>query len=584
MARGKVGEAVIEAVSDTDRFERDLGQSIQDAVAEASRDSRWDPLVEASGRAGGRAGSEFTRRFTIDARGRLHDERGRFLSVFGSAFGRFGFDVGGDFLSRFLAGFAAAARHAPITGGLLSGLTQLVSVITTLGAPGLLGGLSAFSIIVGVLVVALPLLTSAIFALGGALVSLVGLVGALPGLFTGVLATLAPLIIAFQGFGEVIGALTSGDLDKFNEALKNLTPSARSVALEVRALMPFFTEMRKTVQEAFFSQASGGLTRFFGAAGPTLTGGLANIAFVLGKFTAALAAFGAQPATVAFLARLFDSVTSGLSTGGPVIVRFLEAIVAIADASLPVIEAFFGTLGQGVDRFSAFLKDAAASGEFAAFLERSFAILGAIGGVIAEITRLFFAMFGSEVTQESTVAFFEDIERLLAEMTAWFQSPDGQEFLENMAVLAEDFWEVLDTLVLPALRLLFQLFAGAIELADDLGDALDRLAGKTSIFGVGGSAALKTGLGTAAAGGITQGPVIAGEAGEEAILPLDDPVRARQIASDPAVQNVLGAGDGMTVIAIFDGEPFQARIVKVTRRQMQTASRQLTQKPRVGVR
>lgn len=581
MARGKVGEAVIEAVSDTDGFERDLEKGVKDAVTEASKGGNWDPLVQAGRTAGGQAGTEFVRQFTLDARGRLHDERGRFVSLFGRGFGPIAFDVGSDFLSRFLAGFASGARFAPFAGTLLRGASSFLNVFTTLGAPGLLGGLASFSILIGVLVVAIPLLTSALFALGSALVSLVGLVGALPGLFTGVLATLAPLIIAFQGFGEAVGAAASGDLEKFNEALKNLTPSARGVAREVQALMPFFTDMRKTVQEAFFSQAAGGITRFFGAAGSTLTGGLANVAFTLGKIFSMVAAFGAQPETVNFLARLFDSVTTGLSTGGPVIIRFLEAMVAIADASLPVLSVFFATLGAGVDRFSAFLQGAAADGSFAAFLQDAFDILFGIFGVVGQLVELFGAAFGTDEMRDATKEFFADLERILADITAWFQSPDGQEFLENMATLARDFWNVMDTLVLPVVRELFLMFAAFLELLDKVGNAMDRIFGNKDVkfksFPASG-----LGLPGFDRGGITDGLSLAHA--NEAILPLDDPVRAREVASDPRVMDVLGGGTGDTVVyAVFDGEPFQARIVRTTRKAMAGASRQLAQKPRVGV-
>jgi hypothetical protein len=61
---------------------------------------------------------------------------------------------------------------------------------------------------------------------------------------------------------------------------------------------------------------------------------------------------------------------------------------------------------------------------------------------------------------------------------------------------------------------------------------------------------------------------------------LDDPVRARQIASDPIVQNIIGGSGDTVVYAIFDGEPFQARIVRTARGAVDAAGRRLTQKPR----
>lgn len=575
MAVRKVGAVAIEAISDTAGWEKDLETGLKKAVSEAAKDSTWDPLVSAAGKAGERASAQFTVKFKSTASSEF--EVGEFLSFrkLGNLFTKAG-ETAGDFFTKAFAGAAGAAGTA-------------FDLFKGIGQQGLMGGLSAaigggpaalasILVIAGLLVVAIPLLTAAFFALGAAVVSLVGALALVPSVAFGVVAAFAPLIIAFQGFGEALSALTSGDLDKLNEALKNLTPSAAGFVREIQRLMPFFSGTRKMVQEAFFVQVLGSLDRLIRGSGGVIAGGLANIASAMGGLVNALFTLASRPETAEFLARLFGAVSEGITEGTPAIVRFAEALMTLADAGIPIVERLLASLGGEIDKFATFLEGAAADGSLGVFLENSLNILMSIGGTLKEITLLAGAMFGNEEIQSATVEFFNDLNKLLAELTAWFQSPEGEEFLENISTLARDFWNVLDTLVLPAVRELFGAFADFLELLDDVGDALDRIFGRTEPGRSGGRGGRV--LGMAAEGGITQGPVIAGEAGTEAILPLDDPIRARQIASDPMVQNVIGGAGDTIVYAYFDGEPFQARIVRTTRSELASTSRQLTQKPR----
>lgn len=570
MAVRKVGGVAIEAVSDTAGFEKDLEKGLKNAVHEAAKDSNWDPLVSAAGSAGERAGVHFTVRFKSKT---SHEfETGELIDFrrLGTLFTKAGSNAA-DFFSKGFGFAGDVIGQLGKSGGLLSGL---FSSLASVGSGGLLAGLGGFLITLGVLVVVVPLVTAAFFALGGVLVGLAGTLGALPALVTGLLVTFLPLIIAFQGFGDAIGALTSGDLEKFNETLKKLTPSAAGFAREIQRLMPFFTGLRKLVQEAFFAEILGSLEKFVTRAGPAISGGLAVVATALGDFAAGLLNLFSRRETVEFMARLFAAVSTGLTTATPVMIRFFGAFLSLANAALPVVSEFFTQVGTALDDFAAFLKGAAESGEFENFLRESFAILTEIGLVVKNLVVLAGVMFGDADTQQGAKAFLQDINRLLSEMTAWFRSEDGQRFLTNLSVLAEDFFDVLDTLVLPALRVMVGLIADALEGFRLIGEFTGSDKGPSRS----GGRVLR--LGAASAGGITQGPVVAGEAGTEAILPLDDPVRARQVASDPIVQNIIGGMGDTIVYAIFDGEPFQARIVRTAQAALAGTSRQLTQKPR----
>src|SRR5690349_9336594 len=113
----------------------------------------------------------------------------------------------------------AGASGTGNAGGIFGSITGLLG-----GGGDIIGGIK-----IALIAAAIPIVIS----LGAALSQLLGLLALLPALGGGAVASIVPLIIAFQGLGDAIGAGLSGDTQKFNEALKNLAPSARKVVKEI---------------------------------------------------------------------------------------------------------------------------------------------------------------------------------------------------------------------------------------------------------------------------------------------------------------------------------------------------------------
>lgn len=576
VASRRLGNAFVEVAAETDGFEDSLEAALDRAVTAASKSKNFDPIVDAAGDAGERASKEFGRRFRFEAR-----ERGPFFTAIMNTFSVSGLKAGFGFFSQFVDGFAQASKSTPLIGSLAGGLGQILKMFGGMGVTGALGSLATILPTLGILIIVVPLLTSAIFALGGAILSLLGVLGALPGLAAGLLATIAPLVIAFQGFGEAISAIASGDLEKINEALKKLTPSARLVAKEFQKLMPFFSQLRKDVQETFFGRLVGALTKLMTAVGPALSGGLQNVAFALGTLISNMAKLAGSPAAVDFLANLFQAITDGISAGGPTILGFLTTLMMLANTALPVISDVLASIGGAVDEFSKWAQGAAKDGSFERWVREAFETLGKVVVIGKELFGLLVDMFG--LTGEAGQTFLDDVAEAIRQLREFFQSPEGKEFIENMITLAEDFGDILIWVAGVAAYLVGQ-FAAAIETAEKLGEIIEHLIKRKDVLGdIARIVAGPFGLPFAAEGGVFDSPVIAAEAGTEAILPLTDPVRAREVLNDPQVTAALGTGGGTTVWAIFDGEPFQARVTRTVKGHTSSIARDLTQQPRAGV-
>lgn len=111
-----------------------------------------------------------------------------------------------------------------IIGSVLDGLTALVTVINGVAAAaaGAVAGLSP----------------------------LVGMFGALPGLLASGVQGMVTFKIATKGVGDALKNM--GDLQKFNESLKNLSPNAAKFAKEVRSLRGPWKDLQQNVQNSFF--------------------------------------------------------------------------------------------------------------------------------------------------------------------------------------------------------------------------------------------------------------------------------------------------------------------------------------------
>jgi hypothetical protein len=573
------GAAFVEIIADTDQFEKKLAKSLDDSVKEASKSKNFTPLVDALGDAGSKSGQEFVRRFRRDVNGKLRDEKGRFVNdtsrSLGGTFVGVGTKVAGFFADGFFSGLGQLVKNAgPLIGDLLGQVFDFKKI-----GPGI-GGLLIGA---GIFIATVPLLVSGLFAIGGALFSLLGLLNAVPASFAIATAAVIPLVLAFAGFGEALTAIGQGDLEKTNEALKKLSPSARAVAREFQKLQPFFKSLQQNVQEAFFSRLTGSLTALQKALGPAVSGGLQNVAFALGGVVKQILALASKPETANLLSRLFETTAKVITDAGPGIVRFLTAIGKAIEAALPSLEKLGGKLGDAFSEFGDFIIEKVEDGSFQEFLDSAFLTLEKIGVILFEVLGLFKDMFAT--TDESGQTFLDDVAEAVRKLREFFQSPEGKEFIENMIILAEDFGDIL-IFVTGIAAGLIRTFAGAISIIKGVADALDILFGKTqkfgSVSGIGSavSRAARAALPHFANGGITSGPSIAGEAGPEAVIPLNNPVRAAQVAEQAGLSSLIGGAANTVLYVTIDGQQLQGRIDRTVRANNAGLARQLSNGPR----
>jgi phage-related protein len=449
MAEGfKIADGYLDIEADDTgarRTLRDFKQHADDTVEDTRRSFLKGGLLAGFGFGKGvtdSAGREIERGFTRDVNGRLRDAQGRFAKAgedsghgFGAAFrkalsklmpggsGGGGGGAGGGLISGLLSG---------VTGGLgtaVQGLSTAGGMLSNIGggiatAGGLINTIAMATAMVGLIPIAVSLV--------GTLLQLSAVLGLLPGLIGFAVAALAPLMIAFKGISGALAAFMSGDMQKFNEELKKLGPNARIAVREMTGLIKPLKEIGKSVTDAFWKPFIGAFTDIGKFLLPTLKVGLTNVASALGRFGAGLLRLLSSNDVVKAFGRLFESTARIIDNVGPSAINLFGTLIGIMEHGLPFVERFFGKIADGMDALSGFLSGSMKSGGFERAMERAFSIMQDLWDLGKSLGKLFLAIFGGEETGEAGQGFIKTLTGVSDQLTAFFKSEDGKEFISNI--------------------------------------------------------------------------------------------------------------------------------------------------------
>ena len=441
-------------------------------------------------------------------------------------------------------------------------LNQIASVFkeTVANLAGIPARSPLASLLAAVIIPTVVAASGAIVDLGQSLVDLGGFLSVLPSGFAAVIGLVVPLKLAFLGVGDAItDALQAKDAKELKEALKGLSPEARTFAREVVALKKPFTDLKTVAQDAFFGAIVGALTPTVERLLPILTSGFREVATFAGNFARSLIEFAGSPAVINLLTNLFPTIETIVSTLEPAVIRVLTAIAVLATENLPFLESLAAGFAELLNKFATFIEESIASGEFQQWLDDAVKTAGELKDLALAIGELLKAIFIDADTEGQS--FLVTLTNIIEKMAGWFASKDGQQFLKNLIRLAQLWATTLQTSL---------FIIGAII------EALNKVQNSPALAVLSPLAKL-AGF---ADGGIVDRPTVAmvGEGGgPEAIIPLNNPKRAAQVAQEAGLDDMLGGG---TVNVFIGNEMLDARMFKVVRAANRETARSLTFQPR----
>lgn len=406
-----LGRALIEVRADLSQFPSELKAKLKAALEEGAAGVEFTEVEKAARDAGEKAGEELANGVDNSAKKHMHTAALNAATTFANGFT--------SFLGRMLFNRAA----------------MWIGLIAAAGT-----------------------------AIGNVLPAVMTLAGLIPAAVGGLVATAATLKLAFHGVGDAISAAFSGDTSKLNEALKGLTPAAQSFVREIANLRPQLQGLQRDVQQAFFVQLEGSLTRVTRNLLPTLRSGLTQLSGSFGQVGRSIAAALSGGLARGAIADVLDSLRRTVVAMAPALGNLTRAFLALMSAGSSVLGQFGAQLASVVDRFSQWLLSMANSGTLAGFFQTSLDVLRQFGSLLGNLGGLVITIVqGLSAGGPQFVGILSTIVGLLKQL---FQSDQGSQLLQTIG-------QLLSTLGIVVTQVLQPLLPAVAHLADAFGKQLN---------------------------------------------------------------------------------------------------------------
>jgi hypothetical protein len=313
-------------------------------------------------------------------------------------------------------------------------------------------------------------------ALTAAILPAAGAVGLLPAVAVSAAGALGVLKLATSGLKKVMKAVAAEDATKFQEALKELSPQARLLAVELRNLRPAFERLRDSVQDAVFRRLNVEVRQLAATWLPILQVRLSeigmawNVAFRNG-LQAARSAVVVQGLTAALRA-----AHVGVAQLGDAVGPLVRGFGALAGAGVPFIANFGRGLATVTARFGAFLQQAAASGQLTSFFQLVTQTLEDLGGIALQVGGILHGVFSAAASVGG--GLLNNLREALYTVNQFLRSAEGQTALRDFFASTSGVLRAL----LPTLRILAAAFGSTLapaiaQVAAVLAPVLQVLAG-----------------------------------------------------------------------------------------------------------
>jgi hypothetical protein len=289
-----------------------------------------------------------------------------------------------------------------------------------------------------------PVIGSVVQSVG----QLSGLLGLLPAAAGTAGLAMASLKIATAGFGDAIKAV--GDPKKFAEAIAQLAPNAQSAALSIQGLMPQITQLKMTVQDAFFQGFGDQITALGNTYLPVFRTVMSQMAASANASLTGISKMLQTPqmqadiqAMTGNMARAFDTLTHAVQ---PVVHAFSD-IATVGAGFLPQITQHIVNAANAFDRFITNARD---TGKLAGWIQGGIDAFTSLKNIVVNIGTSLKGIFEAAAGPGGAGGLLATIETLTRKLSDWVNSVGGQNmlktfFAEGRAEL-EKWWPVLQEL------------------------------------------------------------------------------------------------------------------------------------------
>lgn len=568
MPVNRIGSATVDVVADTGGFGKGLSEKLRKALAGSEKSAKGAgrnigrAVADGIGDGILRRAPEIRRKINAMLRG---------ITVTAKVKVNIDVDSASSTLRRASARFRGNFE-GEVFGPLKSATGALQGLVGKLAGSGK-AGLAGLLVMYEAALFSTAAIADAFNAVGRELLNVVKLSAFLPAGISVAIATAAALKIGLLGVSEAIEAVFSKDPEKLNEALKSLTPSAKSFVLEFQKALPVFDSIKSKVQESLFAPLRGTVTSIVANLGDSVSSGLSKISSSIGSLLASIGAVFAQPETRRFFDSLFGSTSRIINALSGPMSNLVDSFIRMADTALPSLEKLAsGPLSDMIQRFSDWINEAIADGRFQEWLDSASRTLGDIKYLIEQLVSLFAVLFDDANLEGKS--FLEIVGDLIGDFKDFAASNEGKYALEGIA----EAGKIAGAVLIGISAAIVVITASIGSLVHAIRDALEWLGvlerkKNTPVSGVIGT--IRKNLPGFADGDIVRTPQVANiaEDGPEVVIPLTKPGRARELARKSGLTGLLStpAVGNITQTFYLGEEEIKARMVSTARNVVDSA-------------
>lgn len=358
---------------------------------------------------------------------------------------------------------ASATRALAAFGLIRAALSRMAGMASS--AASTIGKVAPYA----VLAAKVLLVVGAITTLTGVIANLLGAIQLLaPAAAAGGLAMLT-LKMGLSGVQDALEAGLSGDVEKFEKALKKLEPAARDAVRMIVKLRDEWKPLQQRVQGELFAGAAGELKSLSGFIRPIAERWLPRLAMKFAEVRNAIANGIAKYAADGRLEAVWINISDAVGKLAGVIPHLGRAFGDVLEVAAPAFNQVAGGIENMAKKFSDWIRMKKEDGSLKKWLDQAMEAFRTIGRIAENVGGIIGAIFKG--ANEEGQGFLEKLERITQQMEDWFNSSDGQKLIESISsivgwlIACEPAFSFLANLMSDRLKELGALWTGMKEIA-----------------------------------------------------------------------------------------------------------------------
>lgn len=267
------------------------------------------------------------------------------------------------------------------------------------------------------------------------------------------------LKLALVGVSDAVSEVFKLDSDpkKLAEALKNLSPNARSFVLELQRMKPAFDALRIDVQDRVFKGLNTTLAETGRVVFPQLRTAAGGFADTFNRMAEGIGASAREVSADGSLGKALDGSVSAFSRLRDIPGQVLESVVRLAAGGSGPLDRLSKKIADVATDLTDRLAKASESGDLERAIERAVDTIGQLGRVIDNVFGTLGNIFG--IASEKGDGLFGTLEKITQALE---DATGSKEFQDTLAAMIELGGTLVDT-ILPLILQAFQVLAPVIQ-------------------------------------------------------------------------------------------------------------------------